>query len=187
MNKIDWVFWGIVILMAAFLIYFCINAAGCAILQSKPKPTIPTEVLIKPAVQLWYAAKASNWLVTMSILGIAGGVFATLNGQKWGLAVVVSCSVSLFMSLAVARFAWWMAVCGLFGSVGICIASILTRKRALVEIIKGVQKIKKGYAIVEQIVANNILAKEQSKPTRKIVQKIKVNLKAKGKIECKTG
>jgi hypothetical protein len=187
MNKIDWVFWGIIVLLAACLLVG-IFVSGCAILQPKPKPVIPIKTLVKPTVQLWYAAKASNWLVTMSILGIAGGVFATLNGQKWGLAVVVSCSVSLFMSLAVARFAWWMAVCGLFGSVGICITSILSRKRALVQIIKGGEILKKNdaaYGIVSAKAAfNNAQAEAQkSKSTQKIVQKIKSDLKIKGEIE----
>lgn len=181
MNRENWFAIGVII----FFILAAIFLNSCALLQpGKPKPVeppLPIDTIVKPAVQLWYAAKTSNWLVTMSILGIAGGVFATLNGQKWGLAVVVSCSVSLFMSLAVARFAWWMAICGLFGSVGLCIASILARKKALVEIIKGVQRYKdKADERSKAYIKDDLL--DQSKSTQKIVQNIKSDLKVKGEI-----
>ena len=168
MNKTDWGFWAIIAVLALTLLSW-IFMPGCAVLQSKPAPIVaPT-----PANQLWQAAKASNWLVTMSILGIAGGVFATLNGQKWGMAVVVSCSVALFMSLAVARFAWWMAICGLFGSVGLCVASIMSRKRALVEIIKGVQDYRNT---IDTRHIDMELDHQQSEPTKKIIKKIKEKL-----------
>lgn len=174
MNKTDWIFW---IIVAAMFICFIIAAVtGCATLQRhEPVPIIaPT-----PATQLWQAAKGSNWLVTLSILGIAAGTFATLNGQKWGISGIITCSVSLFMALAVARFAWWMAVFGMAGSVLLCIASILLRKRALVEIISGTQKLKDGYISTNP---NPILVGEQSKSTQKLVQNIKTNLKIKGEI-----
>ena len=168
MNKIDWVYW---IVIALILICFIVAAVtGCAVFQPKPK-LIPI-VAPSPAIQLWQAVKNSNWLVTVSILGIAGGIFATLNGQKWGIAFVISCCVSLFMVLAVARFAWWMAVCGLVGSVTICIASILSRKRALVEIIRGVQ-IYRNKTIEHDDLDSDLNKAQKSKSTRKLVKKIK--------------
>ena len=170
MNKTDWGFWAIIAILTLMLLSW-IFLPGCTVLQSKPKP-MPV-IAPTPTVQIWQAAKSSNWIVTMSILGIAGGVFATLNGQKWGMAVVVSCSVALFMSLAVARFAWWMAICGLFGSVGLCVASIMSRKRALVEIIKGVQ----GYrSTIDTRCIDMELDHQQSEPTKKIIKKIKEKL-----------
>ena len=168
MNKIDWYFWGIICMLAGYLIVLIIAMSGCAVLQ--PRPSSVSIVAPTPAIQIWQAAKSSNWIVTMSILGIAGGVFATLNGQKWGLAIVVSCSVALFMSLAVARFAWWMAICGLFGSVGLCIVSIMSRKRALVEIIKGVQDYR---GTIDTNHIDTDLDNNQSESTKKIVKKIK--------------
>lgn len=178
MNKIDWAFWAIIAVLIVLLLSG-IFTPGCAALQRRETPTVAP----KPAVQMWQAAKDSNWIVTISILGMAGGVFATLNGQKWGMAVIVSCSVALFMSLAVARFAWWMAVCGLLGSVGLCVVSIMSRKRALVEIIKGVEKLKEGGASDREHV-NVVLALEQkSKSTRGLIQNIKADLKIKGEIE----
>jgi len=178
MNKINldlcgsWIAIVIIIIAAIWFIW------GCAVPQ--PKQPVPI-IAPTPAVQIWQAAKSSNWIVTISILGIAGGVFAALNGQKWGMAVIISCSVALFMSLAVARFAWWMAICGLVGSVGLCMASILARKRALVDIIKGGQKFKKNFgAEGEKYFTthefNRIQDSIQSKSTKKIVKKIKEKL-----------
>lgn len=180
MNKIDWGYWAIVAVLIIGIImgFMLLWSTGCAILQPKPTPTIiPT-----PAAQLWQTVVKSNWLVTASILGIAGGIFATLNGQKWGIAIVISCCVSLFMTLAVARFAWWMAVFGLTGSICISIASILSRKQALVEIIKGTQKLKYSIHNIHTDTSNKILESEQSKPTRKIISNIKTKLKLKGEI-----
>lgn len=181
MNKFDWAFWVIIAMLAALLISG-IFTSGCAVLEQQHRK-IPT-VAPTPAEQMYRAAKDSNWIVTISILGIAGGVFATLNGQKWGMAVIISCSVALFMSLAVARFAWWMAICGLLGSVGLCVASIMSRKRALVEIVKGVQSYRDVFN--HQSVASldsRLTEAQKSKSTRKLVQNIKSNLKAKGEIE----
>ena len=158
--------------------------AGCACLGLPTKPTTP--IIPTPLEQLWNAAKQSNWLVSLSILGIAGGVFALMNGSKIGIPAAIASCVSLFMTLAVARFATWMAVCGIVGSVLACAASILLRKKALVEIIKGVQQVKHdagiGAGLASPTEIRNILKENQSKPTQKLVQKIKGNLKVSGEI-----
>lgn len=184
MNKIDWAFWGIIIALTALLIAG-IFTSGCALLQQQQRKDTLV-VAPSPGVQMWQAAKNSNWIVTISILGIAGGIFATLNGQKWGMAVVVSCCVSLFMSLAVARFAWWMAICGLSGSIGLCAVSILSKKQALIEIIRGGQRFKEEQLKVKTVDLaesfNIYQACNQSKSTQKIVQNIKTDLKVKGEI-----
>jgi hypothetical protein len=122
--------------------------------------------------RLYEAAKKSNWLVTISIVGIAIGVFATFNGYKWGIGGIVSCCVSLFMALAVARFATWMAIIGMLGSTGACVISVLVRKKALVEIIKGVQNYRKAPAF-EPTSLDMELNAEQSSTTKKIVKAIK--------------
>ena len=135
-----------------------------------------------PGVQLWQAAKKSNWLVTISILGIAMGTFALVSGSvKLGTAAIASSSVSLFMALAVARFALWMGVFGLIGSVVAALFSILVRRKALVEIIKGVQKVKTG-GLLDEYEKTALLGEEQSSTTVKIVGNIKNELKLKGEI-----
>jgi len=146
------------------------------------KPESKSEVAPTPVVQLWKAAKNSNWLVTASILGMAAGVFALTNGAtKLGMASIASASVSLFMSLAVARFALWMAVFGLIGSVLAALFSILARRKALVEIIKGTQELKSLTPDKEK--ANEILANNQTSITKQIVQVVKNGLKLSGQIK----
>jgi hypothetical protein len=153
--------------------------AGCACLGLPTKPTTP--IIPTPIDQLWNAAKQSNWLVSISIIGIAAGVFALMNGSKIGIPAAIASCVSLFMTLAVARFAAWMAVCGIVGSVLACVASILLKNKAISEFIIGIQKVKESNGNKDEI---NKLVTEgvQTKSTQKLVQKIKGNLKVSGKI-----
>ncbi len=186
MTKLERLFLGVVIspwiatIILLLIIGIVAVCSGCSTLQGNNTiGVIPTA-----GEQLWKAAKSSNWLVTLSIVGIAASVFATLNGSKTGIAGIAACSVSLFMALAVARFAWWMALFGMVGSTGLVAASILARKKALVEIIKGVQNVKKSILqpMERTDLTNGYLEQVQSKPTKKIVQGIKTDLKLKGEI-----
>ena len=169
----------VIIIVFIFALIFVSIISGCAtlggFLQDKGDNIAPT-----PGNQLYQAAKKANWLVTLSIIGIAAGVFAMVNGAtKIGMASIAGCSVSLFMSLAVARFALWMAVFGLIGSVAAALFSILVRRKALVEIIRGVQKFKNGpfdgISIKERL-------EDQSKTTKQIVNNVKSELKLQGQI-----
>ena len=182
MYKIDWI---IIVILVAFLLS---GIFGCAILQSKkPVPIIPPEILAKPTVQLWQAAKESNWLVTISIIGIGVGIFIIFKGKEWGMGLIISCCAILFVTLAVARFAWWMALGGLIGSIGILYISILSKNKALRQIVKGGELFKKNVKSRNKInykeAFNNAQIKAQkSKSTSKLVKKIKTKLKVKGEI-----
>ena len=163
-----------------WIVALVLACSGCSL----PKPKTPAITIDTPTPdpggQLWQAAKKSNWLVTASIVGIAAGVFALVSGSaKLGTASIASASVSLFMALAVSRFALWMAVFGLIGSVAAALFSILVRRKALVEIIKGVQKAKDEGSVAYTL--KKELA-EQSSTTKKIVGDIKNKLKLAGKI-----
>lgn len=176
MNNTDWGFWALMA-MLVLLLLSGIFMPGCAAPQRRDAPTVaPT-----PAIQLWQAAKTSNWLATVSIIGVGVGIFIVFKGKEWGMGLVISCCVILFMTLAVARFAWWIALCGLIGSVSFLCVSILTRKRALVEIIKGVQIYRED--TTDHVDLDLQLSEAQkSKSTQKIVQEIKADLKVKGEI-----
>jgi hypothetical protein len=175
-------------LIGLILFVLCLVCSGChgtwqgiqqdlGIHKPEPKPVVvPT-----PGEQLWQAAKRSNWLVTVSILGIAAGVFALVNGAvKLGTASIASASVSLFMALAVARFAFWMALFGLIGSIASALFSILARRKALVEIIKGVQTYRNENG--NSAVIDKTLDEVQTSSTKQIVQVIKNGLKLNGEI-----
>jgi len=164
-------------------ILILIATSGCATLREFLQGPDAETIAPKPTEQLWQAAKKSNWLVTLSILGVAAGVFALINGSvKLGIAAIASCSVSLFMALAVARFALWMAVFGLIGSAAAALFSILVRRRALVEIIRGVQNAKDTYAFDNNTAPLKDELAKQSNTTKTIVSKLKNELKLQGKI-----
>ena len=168
----------VVLILVATTIICC----SCSMML---KPGIPTPTFVEPptpGVQLWQAARKSNWLATASILGIAAGVFALVNGSaKLGMASIASASVSLFMVLAVSRFALWMAVFGLVGSIATALFSVLVRRKALVEIIRGVQDIRVAAGTGnEDVSIKNNLQRNQSSTTKKIVGNIKNELRLKG-------
>ena len=176
-NKI--ITWIICILIALCVI--CL-ICGCKCLPFWNNKPIQTDPVLKPTEQLWNVVKKSNWLVTFSILGIAAGAFAFFNGSKMGLPAIGAGCVSLFMTLATARFATWMAICGMIGSCVAVIASILIKNKALKDIICNIQKIKdtakdNGNSISGNVIKETLLKQEKS--TQKLVQKIKNNLKLK--------
>lgn len=174
------IFWLLLIVLSFF--FGVALLSGCAALSGRTGQDIITEPPT-PGVQLWNAAKKSNWLVTLSILSVAGGVFAMMNGSvKLGVATIASGSVSMFLALAVARFALWMAVCGLIGSVFAVLFSILVRRKALVEIIKGVQEVRNDSCAVDTDSVTRTLDNNQSPVTKKIVGNIKNELRLKGEI-----
>lgn len=174
--------------MKLCIIFICIlgmltGLVGCGVIQSvidtvvgKPEQNISTT----PEQSMYQAVKSSNWLVTASIIGIAVSTFAFINGSKVGLAGIVSCCISLFATLAVARFATWMAVCGLVGAVLICTYSILIKNRAVKELVTGAQELKEING--NSKLGSKVLFDVQSVSTRKIVNRIKDALKLQGKM-----
>lgn len=147
---------------------------GCRVFQSKPavetKPTTPTE-------QMWETIKKANWTTNLAIPIIALGMVAVFNGVvKLGFSCVIYGCASLFMSLAASRYGLIMATCGLIGSVAACGVSILLKNKALVELIKGAQVLKTHVTDVD---GTKILSDEQTKPTQRLVQDIKSDLKLK--------
>jgi len=178
-QKIDWGFWVIILLCIVGLITLI---AGCSIFQHAPKQQ-ETIVPASPAQQMWKVVAKSNWVVTICLLGFGGGLFTFFNGKpKLGLAIVFSCVGTLFFGLAIHRFPTWMAMIGLIGSVAGVAASILMRRQALIEIIKGGQVFKKEFEH-DAKEFNEKQKQEQSPTTQKLVKQIKSDLKLKGEIE----
>lgn len=178
----------------AALLIVVFNVAGCqsgngkifGIFGSGSSGDGPGGAIDDGKESLFNAVKGSNWLVTFSILGMAAGVFALMNGSKIGISAIVASGASLFMALAVARFAAWMAVCGFIGAVAAVGVSILVKNRALKEVVGNVRDIKESAAnggSKKKICADikNVLAK-QTKSTKKIVSKIKAKIKLEDRV-----
>ena len=171
------------ILIYIILIMFVFSLSGCSLLPTSGGSTITT--VPTAAQQLFKAAKNSNWLVTLSILGIAAGAFAFLNGSKIGLPCIGASCISLFMALAVARFSTWMAVFGLIGSLASVGISVLVKNRAVKEIVAGSQIFKEGtehFDLDLSNIFNDCQKNAQTKSTQKLVQSVKSKLKLKGQV-----
>jgi len=180
MNKRDIVeilLWGICLGLVIVGVFLFLTGCHKEIIT----PTIitvpgPAEILYKTVVK-------TNWLATASLIGIVVSVFALLNGSKMGLAGIGASCAGLFLTLAVARFAFWLAIVGLVGSIAIGLWSVFIKTRALTEIIEGIQAIKNRYKDVSyispaafKVQANTILANHQSDSTVKIVETTKEKL-----------
>ena len=144
--------------------------AGCQSWAKRPDP-IPknhTQLLLR-------TVEKTNWMVTISILGIAACTFAFLNGNKWGLTGIVACIIILSMSLMVIRYATWLAIGGLIGAIALVVWSIFIKNRALQQIIQSVQDIKfeKPNEINQHDYVEQQCKHAQSKSTEKLVKKVK--------------
>jgi len=158
--------------MRTVLIVLMLIIVGCAI---PPKRDSPDSAPPTPQERLYDSIKKSNWLVTLSILGIAAGVFALINGAaKLGAASIAASATSLYLSLAVARYAEW-------SSIAAALFSIVARRRALFEIIEGNEIYKKiieanPKAAYKQSFAS-VHDDVQSKSTRKLVADVRASIK----------
>lgn len=165
---------------------------GCATMRTifgmkTASSTIQNFVPSSPASQMWEVVAKTDWIVTLCLLGFAGGLFTFLNGKpKLGIAIMISCIGTLFLGLAVHRFPTWMAIFGFIGSIAGCAAALIMKNRAIIEMIKGGQEFKKevkknGSAEAAKIFIDKQMEK-QSPTTQKLVKKIKNDLKLKGQL-----
>ena len=166
------------ILFLIMVFYLLVLASGCAVLTKPAVDKLPE--VYNSGRELVKVVRSTNWLATVCILGATLSVFAALNGIKWGYGGIVACFAGLTMTFMAAKYAAWLAGFGLFGSVILCIASVLLKNNALKEIIKGVQRIKAMSTIDTKEAQNGMLAEVQTKPTKKLVQKTKMDMKLKG-------
>ena len=178
----EFLYW-IVILIITLIGFQCL--CGCAIVDRIGDVLNPgTEQVIPelPKTQMWQTIKSltPNWL---AIPVIALGAVAVFNGaRKLGMSFIIFGSVNLFMALATSRFGFWMALCGLIGSMAAVAASIVAKNKAVKELIFGAQKLKDQEWEIGKDFINSVLSNEQTKTTKKIVQKIKTKAKLKGKL-----
>jgi len=141
--------------------------------EQKPAPSV--------AKQLYDTAKKANWMTTLAIPIIALGAVAIFNGAaKIGMSAIIFGTVSLFMALATARFAFNMAIIGLIGSVAAVAFSILIKNKALKDVITNVQVIKAKAKSdnIDSVFQDKIkdVLKEQAGTTKKLINKVKSKL-----------
>ena len=121
------------------LIAFCIGMlSGCSMFPTNPT----TPDIIPDADQLVQVVKQTNWLATLSIIGIGAGFFSFLNGGTRGLQAMASCFVVLSIVLGVAKYSAWIAGIAMAGAVCLMAYTILMKNRAIKEVVKGGENLK---------------------------------------------
>jgi hypothetical protein len=172
-NSIIW--YGCISIIITIL-FICLS--GCSSLGGILSPDVTPE--LTPEQRITEALKSTNWLVTLSILGMAVSVMAIMNGSKMGIGALLGSLTSLTLSLMVIKYAGLIAIIGLVASVGLCGYAIYVKRKGMIEVVKNVQEIvdtqeRTGMGIETSLTLRDILDK-QSPTTQKIVAKIKEKL-----------
>jgi hypothetical protein len=134
-----------------------------------PDSNTPTQILYQTVYK-------TNWVIPVCILGTGLSITAFLLGAKWALAIAVGCLGSLGLSLATVRYAGWLAGASVVLAVALCLWVVLTRRKALIEIVRGVQVFKDNYNRTGTLNALEVELTKQTHSTQKIVKEIKNKL-----------
>jgi len=167
MNLDKYAFYVILFLLAV-AIACC--AIGCNLVPQQPDNYMPED----PANIIYRTVEKTNWLVTLSILGVGAGFFAFLNGGSRGIQVMAACLAVLCLTLGVIRYSTWIAFFGAVSAVGLVAYTAYIKNKALREIIAGGEEFKGRSSQTEDVrlkfLDSQTLA--QSPTTKKIVDDI---------------
>lgn len=159
-----------ILVIAAFFVIAALS--GCALLESQ---TTATSLPQTAADHMWKSVAKTNWFGTFCLLSFFGGIVAVGLGQKKiGGAIVIASIATVCFGLAIHRFPTWLAIIGFTSSIIAVGYSILIKNKALVEIIRGVQRYRTaGYLPARPGDIDVDLRTEQSSSTEKIVKQVK--------------
>ncbi len=166
----NWKQWLSTIILAIIFIFIALNS-GCSLFQMSPADKIAS-LPETPQQQLFQTLAKTNWLFTLSVVGVGAGFFAFLNGSSKGLQFMAACFVVISLIIGLTRYSAVIAVISMIGAACLMVYSVLVRRKALREIIDGVEDGKKYNWEAGTI----HLDLAQSKTTRAIVKKIKGKL-----------
>ena len=161
----------ILYMMLAVVVIFIMVCTSCATPGTPDITMIPTSAW----ESTMNAVAKTNWFGTFCLLAFFGGIVAIgLDQRKIGSAVVIAAISTICLGLAIHRFPTWLAIIGFVSSIIAVGYSILIKKKALVEIVTGIQNYKTAnYLPARPGDIDNDLRATQSKSTKKIVKKIK--------------
>lgn len=167
------------LIIAALVFIAIVTLAGCALFSTQSTADVLTS---GPTQQMWKTVAKTNWFGTFCLLSFFGGVVAVgLDQRKIGGAIIIASITTICLGLAIHRFPVWLAIIGFTGSVIATGYSILIKNKALVEIIRGVQKYRDGVGPHIATALDTELG-VQSSSTKKIVDKVQKKLNGKEKI-----
>ncbi len=170
------------IVLLAMTVVFIITiflASGCSLFQMSSADKIAS-LPETPKQQLFQTLAKTNWLFTLSVVGVGAGFFAFLNGSSKGLQFMAACFVVISLIIGVTRYSAVIAVISMIGTVCLMAYTILVKNKALREIVQGVQTIREdvGGASNDDALSgiNGVLSATQSKTTKAIVKIVKDKL-----------
>ena len=149
--------------------------SGCAMFQPKSQESKLAKLPKTPTQQMFQTIAKTNWMFTLSIFGVGVGFFAFLNGSSKGLQLMAACLVVISLIIGLTRYSALIAGVSMVGTVGLLGYSMWVRKKAIKEVVQGVQGIRTIAS--KKIVVDAYLSGAQSKTTKSIVKKIKDTLK----------
>lgn len=161
-----------IIMLVTLFAFLCIMLSGCSLFHSRPNEVVQPPIELTPGQQITEMVRSTNWLVTLSIIGVGAGFFSFLNGSSNGIKIMSSCFVVLSLVLGVAKYASWIALIAVIGAVTLLAYTILVKDKAVKEIVTGVQVIKKR-AVDSPKLISKTLAANQSSTTQELVKNVK--------------
>lgn len=167
-----------------FMVLWCLfNLTGCSMIPIQQADSVIDNPIPPATKVIWKTIKSTDWLASLFILCIAGGVFAGLNGLKAGWVAVISALVGLVVKAGMSNvYMYWGCGLILLAVIVLVIVSIVIKNKAIKELICGTQKLRDEFILQDRDTAVKVLAENQSKETTKLVLNTKANLKLKGKI-----
>ena len=158
-------------LLLSVILFF----TGCAMFQPKSQEDNLAKLPKTPTQQMFQTISKTNWMFTLSIFGVGAGFFAFLNGSSKGLQLSAACLVVISLIIGLTRYSAIIAGVSMVGTVGLLGYSMWVRKKALQEVVEGVQEVR-SRADAERADEHVILAalsSVQSKTTEAIVKTIR--------------
>ena len=173
-------------IIAVIFFVLIMASGGCSLFQMSPADKLAS-LPETPKQQLFQTLAKTNWLFTLSVVGVGAGFFAFLNGSSKGLQFMAACFVVISLIIGLTRYSAWIAAIAMIGTVCLMIYSVLVRNKAMREVIAGVQDIRNEKAMDTMVgeIGNKAIAKDivdeyldyaQSKTTKAIVKAVKGKL-----------
>ncbi len=176
--KLETRFTIILIMCLVGLMLIAIFVGGCSLFQMSPADKIAS-LPETPQQQLFQTLAKTNWLFTLSVVGVGAGFFAFLNGSSKGLQFMAACFVVISLIIGLTRYSAWIAAIAMIGTVCLMIYSVLVKNKAMREVVAGVQdtrNIMRDRSTVGVMEMDAHLSDVQSKSTKAIVKAVKGKL-----------
>ena len=158
-----------------FILSVILFFSGCAVFQPRTAGDKLANLPTTGTQAEFQTLKGNYWLFTLSFIGVGAGFFAFLNGSSKGLQFMAACLLVLGLIIGITKYSAIIAAVTMIGTVGLMGYSMWVQKKAMKEVVQGVQGVRTIAS--KKTVIDAYLSGTQSKTTKSIVRKIKDTLK----------